>query len=131
MCSEGFDAPRLRVVAYLTTVVTRSRFVQAITRAVRLEGERCAQEAIPRDASLVFAPADPLLLSHARSWSISEPYLLRGSTPAPLANPMGGSGAPGSLPLAAVDQGTGAVIALGGPQLPGFVGSTTQHRRPA
>ena len=131
MCSEGFDAPRLRVVAYLTTVVTRSRFVQAITRAVRLEGERCAQEAIPRDASLVFAPADPLLLSHARSWSISEPYLLRGSTPAPLANPRGGSGAPGSLPLAAVDQGTGAVIALGGPQLPGFVGSTTQHRRPA
>ena len=28
MCAEGFDAPRLRVVAYLTTVVTRSRFVQ-------------------------------------------------------------------------------------------------------
>ncbi|MFM1811763.1 MAG: hypothetical protein RLZZ336_701 [Cyanobacteriota bacterium] len=131
MCSEGFDAPRLRVVAYLSTVVTRSRFVQAITRAVRLEGDRCAQEAIPRDASLVFAPADPLLLSHARSWSISEPYLLRGSMPAPLPDPMGGGGAQGSLPLAAVDQGTGGVIALGGPQLPGFVGSTTQHRRPA
>jgi superfamily II DNA or RNA helicase len=131
MCSEGFDAPRLRVVAYLSTVVTRSRFVQAITRAVRLEGERCAQEAIPRDASLVFAPADPLLLSHARSWSISEPYLLRGSTPAPLIDPLGGSGGRGSLPLAAVDQGTGDVIALGGPQLPGFVGSTTQQRRPA
>lgn len=131
MCSEGFDAPRLRVVAYLSTVVTRSRFVQAITRAVRLEGERCAQEAIPRDASLVFAPADPLLLSHARSWSISEPYLLRGTTPAALTDPLGGSGGRGSLPLAAVDQGTGAVIALGGPQLPGFVGSNTQHRRPA
>ena len=29
MCAEGFDAPRLRVVAYLTTVVTRTRFVQA------------------------------------------------------------------------------------------------------
>jgi len=131
MCSEGFDAPRLRVVAYLSTVVTRSRFVQAITRAVRLEGERCAQEGIPRDASLVFAPADPLLLSHARSWSISEPYLLRGSIPAPLGSTIGAGGGQGSLPLTAVDQGTGAVIALGGPQLPGFVSSTTPQQRPA
>ena len=40
MCAEGFDAPRLRVVAYLTTVVTRSRFVQAITRTVRIDAER-------------------------------------------------------------------------------------------
>jgi superfamily II DNA or RNA helicase len=40
MCAEGFDAPRIRVVAYLTTVVTRSRFLQAITRAVRMDGER-------------------------------------------------------------------------------------------
>jgi superfamily II DNA or RNA helicase len=131
MCSEGFDAPRLRVVAYLSTVVTRSRFVQAITRAVRLEGDRCAQEAIPRDASLVFAPADPLLLGHARSWSISEPYLLRGTSPAPLIDPLHGGGRAGPLPLATVDQEAGAVIALGGPQLPGFVGSTAPQRRPA
>jgi hypothetical protein len=119
------------VVAYLSTVVTRSRFVQAITRAVRLEGDRCAQEAIPRDASLVFAPADPLLLGHARSWSISEPYLLRGTSPAPLIDPLHGGGRAGPLPLATVDQEAGAVIALGGPQLPGFVGSTAPQRRPA
>jgi threonine synthase len=47
MCSEGFDAPRLRVVAYLTTVVTRSRFVQAITRAVRMDSTRASIEAGP------------------------------------------------------------------------------------
>ena len=44
MCAEGFDAPRLRVVAYLTTVVTRSRFVQGITRAVRMTPELAARE---------------------------------------------------------------------------------------
>ena len=61
MCAEGFDAPRLRVVAYLITVVTRSRFVQCITRAVRMTPELAAHEAIPREASCVFGPADPLL----------------------------------------------------------------------
>ena len=77
MCAEGFDAPRLRVVAYLTTVVTRSRFVQGITRAVRMTPELAAHEAIPREASYVFAPADPLLMDYARSWSVAEPYVLR------------------------------------------------------
>ena len=131
MCSEGFDAPRLRVVAYLSTVVTRSRFVQAITRAVRLEGERSACEAIPRDASLVFAPADPLLISHARSWSISEPYLLRSSSVAEAGINLGAGGSSSLMPLAAVAQGTAGVIAMGGPQLPGFLGSTAPHKRPA
>ena len=73
MCAEGFDASRLRVVAYLTTVVTRSRFVQGITRAVRMCAERAPLEAVPRDPSYVFAPADPLLMQYARSWSLSEP----------------------------------------------------------
>ena len=77
MCAEGFDAPRLRVVAYLTTVVTRSRFVQGITRAVRMGSDRAAVEAIPRDSSYIFAPADPLLMGYARSWSFSEPYRIR------------------------------------------------------
>ncbi|MEB3235854.1 MAG: DEAD/DEAH box helicase family protein [Cyanobacteriota bacterium] len=126
MCSEGFDAARLRVVAYLSTVVTRSRFVQAITRAVRLDGGREASEPIPRHPSYVFAPADPLLISHARSWSISEPYLLRDRRPVDEPLTPGGSWNP-SLPMAAVAAGAGAVIAMGGPQLPDFV----QQRRPA
>ncbi|EDY39364.1 helicase C-terminal domain [Cyanobium sp. PCC 7001] len=120
MCAEGFDAPRLRVVAYLTTVVTRSRFVQAITRAVRMDASRASLEAIPRHPSYVFAPADPLLIAYARSWSLSEPYLLRGRpliTDAP-----GHGGTPGSLqPLEAIDEEAGAVIRLRGPQLPGFL----------
>ena len=119
MCAEGFDAPRLRVVAYLTTVVTRSRFVQAITRAVRMDGERAALEVIPRQPSYVFAPADPLLMGYASSWSLSEPYLVR-SKPLSLGlEPQGGS-AP-SLPLRALADDAGAVIAMGGPQLPGFL----------
>ena len=54
MCSEGFDAPRLRVVAYLTTVVTKSRFLQAITRAVRMCAARSSLEQVPRDPSFIF-----------------------------------------------------------------------------
>ena len=123
MCAEGFDAPRLRVVAYLTTVVTRSRFVQAITRAVRMDGERAACEAIPRHPSYVFAPADPLLIGHARSWSLSEPYLIRapaatGSTP----GDPGAAAAAGRFPLQALADDAGAVIRMNGPQLPGFLG---------
>ncbi|GIR75259.1 MAG: hypothetical protein CM15mP77_4160 [Synechococcus sp.] len=76
MCAEGFDAPRLRVVAYLTTVVTRSRFVQGITRAVRMTPELAEQEPVPRNPSYVVAPADPLLMSYARTWSVAEPYVL-------------------------------------------------------
>jgi superfamily II DNA or RNA helicase len=120
MCAEGFDAPRLRVVAYLTTVVTRSRFVQAITRAVRMEGGRAGVEAVPRDPSYVFAPADPLLISYARSWSLSEPYLVRPRLPAPEPEASGSAGA-GSLPLETVDERVGEVIRLGGPELPGFL----------
>ena len=120
MCAEGFDAPRLRVVAYLTTVVTRSRFVQAITRAVRMDGRRAAVEAVPREASFVFAPADPLLIRYARSWSLSEPYLIRSKLVAPLSD-SGGLARGGQLPLQAVDERLGEVIRMGGPQLPGFL----------
>ena len=122
MCAEGFDAPRLRVVAYLTTVVTRSRFVQAITRAVRMDGERAGIEPIPRQASHVFAPADPLLIRYARSWSLSEPYHIRSGPlqPPPEAGAAGGC-AP-SLPLQALADGAGEVIRMGGPELPPFLG---------
>jgi superfamily II DNA or RNA helicase len=127
MCAEGFDAPRLRVVTYLTTVVTRSRFVQAITRAVRVDGARASLEAIPRLPSYVYAPADPLLMGFARSWSLSEPYLIRQrSLPGePLA---GGSLAP-SIPLEAIDDRPGELIRFRGPELPSFLPSARGPRR--
>ena len=123
MCAEGFDAPRLRVVAYLTTVVTRSRFVQAITRAVRMDGQRAALEAVPREPSYVFAPADPLLIRYASSWSISEPYLIRPRSAAAVPEATD-SGRGGSMPLQAVEEHIGAVISMGGPELPGFLQRT-------
>jgi len=121
MCAEGFDAPRLRVVAYLTTVVTRTRFVQAITRAVRMDGQRAAMESVPRHPSYVFAPADPLLMQYARTWSLSEPYVLRGRGTDAAAEPEGDNGRAPSLPLQAVEDGAGAVIRMRGPQLPSFL----------
>lgn len=122
MCTEGFDAPRLRVVVYLSTVVTRSRFLQAITRAVRMDGERAEVEAIPREPSYVYAPADPLLISHARSWSRSEPYRIRNALAqdSPQAADALGSGRY-VLPLRALADGAGGVIRMGGPKLPGFL----------
>jgi superfamily II DNA or RNA helicase len=121
MCAEGFDAPRIRVVAYLTTVVTRSRFLQAITRAVRMDGQRGEREPIPRHPSYVYAPADPRLMQYARSWSLSEPYWLRPPSPGPLATG-GGPGAPDLRgPLEAVADAAGELIRLRGPQLPSFL----------
>ncbi|MCP9927935.1 DEAD/DEAH box helicase [Cyanobium sp. CH-040] len=127
MCAEGFDAPRVRVVAYLTTVVTRSRFLQAITRAVRMDGERARLESIPREPSYVHAPADPLLIGHARGWSLSEPYLLR-PRPATEAQPLAGGSASGQLPLQAIDERAGPLLRVRGPELPPFL---PQARRSA
>lgn len=120
MCAEGFDAPRLRVVAYLTTVVTRTRFVQGITRAVRMDAERASAESVPRHPSYVFAPADPLLMQYARTWSLSEPYVLRPRNVESEAEPSG-AGRSAQLPLQAVEDGAGAVIRMRGPQLPDFL----------
>jgi superfamily II DNA or RNA helicase len=122
MCAEGFDAPRVRVVAYLTTVVTRSRFVQAITRAVRVDGQRAEQETIPRHPSYVYAPADPLLVSYARTWSVAEPYLIQQKPGQEEPAAAAGGRAPG-LPLEALRDEAGEVIRLRGPQLPGFLHS--------
>ena len=128
MCAEGFDAPRVRVVAYLTTVVTRSRFVQAITRAVRMDNERAALEAVPRQPSYIFAPADPLLISYARSWSLSEPYLLRPRVmPTEAADGIGHSSQ--QLPLQAIDERAGNLLRVRGPELPSFL--NPQARRSA
>ena len=121
MCAEGFDAPRLRVVAYLTTVVTRSRFLQAITRAVRMDGERSAREPVPRQASYVYAPADPLLISHARSWSLSEPYVIRPRQTPAIGLAAGGNAAAPGIPLQALADGAGSVLRLRGPELPNFL----------
>ena len=121
MCAEGFDAPRLRVVAYLTTVVSRTRFVQAITRAVRMNGERAALETVPRHPSYVFAPADPLLMQVARTWSLSEPYVLRSRQAAEPAEELAGGGRGGPQPMRAMEDGAGELIHMRGPQLPHFV----------
>ena len=121
MCAEGFDAPRLRVVAYMTTVVTRTRFVQAITRAVRIDGDRAGLEAVPRHPSYVFAPADPLLMQMARTWSLSEPYVLRQRQADDGEEAMPGSARVRSLPLQAVEDEAAGVIHVRGPQLPHFV----------
>ena len=129
MCAEGFDAPRVRVVAYLTTVVTRSRFVQAITRAVRMDGERADLEPIPRRASYVYAPADPLLISYARSWSLSEPYLLRSRQIEPAALAAGGLASSAQLPLQAIDERAGTLLRVRGPELPAFVQRASAAQR--
>jgi superfamily II DNA or RNA helicase len=120
MCAEGFDAPRLRVVAYLTTVVTRSRFVQAITRAVRMDGERADREAIPRQPSYVFAPADPLLIGYARGWTVSEPYVIRSRQVPEAPGPAGSPGSDLRLPLQALGDGAGRMLSVSGPVLPSF-----------
>ena len=121
MAAEGFDAPRIRVIAYLSTVVTRSRFLQAITRAVRLDGERAAVEPIPRHPSYVYAPADPLLIAHARTWSLSEPYLIRAPGGPGEAGVAVGAAASGLPPLRAMADDAGEVIRMAGPQLPAFL----------
>ncbi|MEY4826408.1 MAG: hypothetical protein RLZZ430_2058 [Cyanobacteriota bacterium] len=123
MCAEGFDAPRLRVVAYLTTVTTRSRFLQAITRAVRLDGSRSALEPMPRHPSYVHAPADPLLMAYASNWSLSFPYLLaEASVEETCVEQASGSGN-WRLEQRAIADAAGAVIELKGPQLPRFLAS--------
>ena len=109
-------------MAYLTTVVSRSRFLQGITRAVRMTPELAEQEPIPRNPSYVVAPADPLLMSYASTWSVAEPYVLSpaDSGASPLSDSPGHGRDP-SLPLEAVNDGAGAVIRLKTPQLPSFL----------
>ena len=121
MCAEGFDAPRLRVIAYLTTVVTKSRFLQGITRAVRMTPELAAQEPTPRHPSFVYAPADPLLMAYARTWSLAEPYVIQPKQEQLVDVPSGGSWRGPSLPLEAVDDGASQLIRVRSPQLPGFL----------
>ena len=123
MCAEGFDAPRLRVVAYLTTVTTRSRFLQAITRAVRLDGSRSALEPMPRHPSYVHAPADPLLMAYASNWSLSFPYLLAETSVEETCVEQASGSGNWRLEQRAIADAAGAVIELKGPQLPRFLAS--------
>jgi hypothetical protein len=89
-----------------------------------MDGERAEIEAIPRQPSYVFAPADPLLIGYARSWSLSEPYLVRTREIAPTLEPGGTERADLRLPLQALADDAGAVIRLGGPELPRFLGGS-------
>ncbi len=121
MCSEGFDAPRLRVIAYLTTVVTKSRFLQAITRAVRMNNERAAIEAIPRKPSYVFAPADPMLMEYASSWSEAKPYLIKSDKSVSKIESSSWISRRLNLPMEAIGDKAGEVIRMGTIQLPQFL----------
>lgn len=67
----------------------------------------------------MFAPADPLLIRYAQSWSLSEPYLIR--TRNLSAASEAGAADSSSLPLEAMDERAGAVIRMRGPELPQFL----------
>lgn len=89
---------------------------------MRLDGALAALEPVPRHPSSIHAPADPLLMAHASGWSLSAPYRLR-----PLPDGADSEADPGigtsavSLPLRAVADRAGGVIALSGPELPPFL----------
>jgi hypothetical protein len=73
----------------------------------------------PRQPSYVFAPADPLLMAHARGWSLSEPYRI--SPPRAVVSAVAGgwTGAGNPLaPLQALGVQARGVIQVKGPQLP-------------
>ena len=97
--------------------------MQGITRAVRMTADLAAAEPIPRHPSCVYAPADPLLMGYARTWSVAEPYVLRHpAEEGDAADPStAASGATLQLPLEAVEDGAGEVIRLKTPQLPTFL----------
>ncbi len=121
MCSEGFDAARIRVISYLTTVVTETRFLQSITRAIRINSTTCALEPLPRFPSFVFAPADPLLMRYARSWSINKPYLIKNPDPTQsFACPQERRQGP-NLPDEAMNDKAREVITFAAPELPSFL----------
>lgn len=61
--SEGTDIPRIRVITWATNTVAELFFQQAVGRAVRV------LPGIPQQDAFVYLPADPVLLSHARSVS--------------------------------------------------------------
>ncbi len=121
MCSEGFDAPRIRVVAYLTTVVTKSRFLQGITRAVRISTERASLEPIPRQPSHVFAPADPLLMEYARNWSEAMPYFINVNQSISDSKNFSGKTSGPILPMEAVGDSAGQLIRMRTSELPQFL----------
>jgi hypothetical protein len=68
----------------------------------------------------VYAPADPLLISYARSWSLSEPYLLRSRQLVTTAI-QGGLPSAGHHPLQAIDERAGWLLRVRGPELPDFL----------
>jgi hypothetical protein len=94
--------------------------VQAITRAVRMDGERADLEPIPRQPSYVFAPADPLLIGYARGWTVSEPYVIRTRQVEASAVSAGSPGSEMHGSLQALGDGAGRMISVNGPVLPFF-----------
>ena len=70
----------------------------------------------------MFAPADPLLMQYARSWSLSEPYRIAAPASAEDSDSNAGGNWRGpTLPMEAVEDSAGAVIRMRTPQLPTFL----------
>jgi len=68
-----------------------------------------------------------LLIRYARSWSLSEPYLLS-CRQASATVPGNGLPAAGQHPLQAIDERAGSLLRVRGPELPHFLpGFSTQH----
>ena len=121
MCSEGFDASRLRVIAYLSTVVTRSRFIQSITRTVRMSKARSAIESVPRQPSYVFAPADPLLMKYAKGWTTTQPYLVEATELETSSKTSSFLSKGPVLPMQALNARASSIIKINAAELPNFL----------
>ena len=86
-----------------------------------MSSRRESLEPIPRNPSYIFAPADPLLMEHARSWSESKPYLIKGNQSSDeIASNSWTSKGP-TLPLEAIDDGAGKLIRMRTAELPHFL----------
>lgn len=69
--SEGTDIPRIRVIVWATHTVAPLFFQQAVGRSVRVIPSLGQQEAY------VYLPADPILLSHAKTLSAERTEALK------------------------------------------------------
>ena len=86
-----------------------------------MSSRRESLDPIPRNPSYIFAPADPLLMEHARSWSESKPYLIKGNqTDSPIDESLWISKGT-ILCLEAVGDGAGKLIKIRAAELPNFL----------
>ena len=83
--------------------------------------ERSSIEAVPRDASHVFAPADPLLMEFARDWSRAKPYLIKSNQIVNEPEDEIFIGSKVILPMETINDGASEMIRMGTAELPKFL----------